>query len=150
MVRFRTTILQAGKTAAGIRIPDEVVESLGAGKRPPVRVTINGYTYRNTVAVMGGEYVVGVSNEHRQASGIAGGDEVDVDIELDTAPREVTVPPELQAALDANPAARATFDKLSYSNKSWHALQVTGTKNEETRQRRIEKSIAALAEGRVR
>jgi hypothetical protein len=150
MVRFRTTILQAGKTAAGIRIPDEVVERLGAGKRPPVRVTINGYTYRNTVAVMGGEYMVGVSNEHRQASGISGGDEVDVDIELDTAPREVTVPPELQAALDANPAARATFDKLSYSNKSWHALQVTGTKNEETRQRRIEKSIAALAEGRVR
>jgi hypothetical protein len=150
MVRFRTTILQAGKTAAGIRIPDEVVESLGAGKRPPVRVTINGYTYRNTVAVMGGEYMVGVSNEHRQAYGIDGGDEVDVDIELYTAPREVTVPPELQAALDANPAARATFDKLSYSNKSWHALQVTGTKNEETRQRRIEKSIAALAEGRVR
>ena len=150
MPRFRTTILQAGKTAAGIRIPDEIVESLAAGKRPPVRVTINGYTYRNTIAVMGGEYLVGVSNEHRQASGVAGGDEVDVDIELDTAPREVTVPPELQAALDANPAARATFDKLSYSNKSWHALQVTGTKNEETRQRRIEKSIAALAEGRIR
>jgi hypothetical protein len=150
VVRFRTTILSAGKTAAGIRIPDEVVESLGGGKRPPVRVTINGYTYRNTVAVMGGEYLVGVSNEHRQASGLAGGDEVDVDIELDTAPREVSVPPELQAALDANPAARATFDKLSYSNKSWHVLQVTGTKNEDTRQRRIAKSIEALAEGRIR
>jgi len=150
MVRFRTTILQAGRTAAGIRIPDAVVESLGAGKRPPVRVTINGYSYRNTVAVMGGEYMVGVSNEHRQASGLAGGDEVDVDIELDTAPREVSVPAPFQAALDANPTAQATFDKLSYSNKSWHVLQVEGTRNEETRQRRIAKSIAALAEGRIR
>ena len=139
MVRFRATILQAGKTAAGIRIPDEVVESLGAGKRPPVRVTLNGYTYRNTIAVVGGEYMVGVSNEHRQASGLAGGDEVDVNVELDTAPRAVTVPPLLQAALDANAAARATFDRLSYSNKSWHVLQVESTKNEETRQRRIAK-----------
>ena len=150
MVRFRATILQAGKTAAGIRIPDEVVESLGAGKRPPVRVTLNGYTYRNTIAVVGGEYMVGVSNEHRQASGLAGGDEVDVNVELDTAPRAVTVPPLLQAALDANAAARATFDRLSYSNKSWHVLQVESTKNEETRQRRIAKSIEALADGRVR
>ena len=149
-MRFRTTILQAGKTAAGIRVPDEVVESLGAGKRPPVRVTINGYSYRNTIAVMDGVYMVGVSNEHRAASGLAGGDEVDVDIELDTTPREVTVPPALQAALDADPAARATFEKLSYSNKSWHVLQVEGTKNEETRQRRIAKSIEALREGRPR
>ena len=149
-MRFRTTILQAGKTAAGIRVPDEVVESLGAGRRPPVRVTINGYSYRNTIAVMDGVYMVGVSNEHRAASGLAGGDEVDVEIELDTAPREVIVPAVLQGALDADPAARATFDKLSYSNKSWHVLQVEGTKNEETRQRRIAKSIEALREGRPR
>jgi hypothetical protein len=149
-MRFRTTILQAGKTAAGIRVPDEVVESLGAGRRPPVRVTINGYSYRNTIAVMDGAYMVGVSNEHRAASGLAGGDEVDVDIELDTAPREVNVPPALQAALEADPAARATFEKLSYSNKSWHVLQVEGTKNEETRQRRVAKSIEALREGRPR
>jgi hypothetical protein len=149
-MRFRTTILQAGKTAAGIRVPDEVVEGLGAGKRPPVRVTINGYSYRNTIAVMDGAYMVGVSNEHRAASGLAGGDEVDVDIELDTSPREVTVPPALQAALDADPAARATFEKLSYSNKSWHVLQVEGTNNEETRQRRLAKSIEALRAGRPR
>ena len=150
MPRFRTTILQSGGTAAGIRVPDEIVESLGAGKRPPVRITINGYSYRNTVAVYGGQYLVGVSNEHRQASGLAGGDEVDVDIELDTEPRVIAVPPALQAALDANPAARATFDRLSYSNKSWHVLQIEGTKNEETRQRRLARSIEALAEGRIR
>jgi uncharacterized protein YdeI (YjbR/CyaY-like superfamily) len=81
---------------------------------------------------------------------VGGGDVVDVDLELDTAPREVEVPPELEAALHADPAAKATFDKLSYSNKSWHALQVTGTTNPETRARRLEKSIAALREGRIR
>jgi hypothetical protein len=149
-MRFRTTILQTGKTAAGIQVPDEIVDALGAGKRPPVRVTINGYTYRNTVAVMGGVYMVGVSNEHRTAAGVAGGDTVDVDLELDTAPRVVTVPDDLAAALDAEPAARRTFDALSYSNKSWHVLQVEGAKTDETRRRRITKSVEILREGRPR
>ncbi len=149
-MRFRTTIIQSGKTACGIHVPNEVVESLGSGKRPAVTVTIKGYTYRNTVAVMGGVYMVGVSAEHRQGAGVAGGDEVDVDIELDTAPREVTIPPDFDAALDASPRARETFGRLSNSNKSWHVLQVTGAKTEETRQRRIARSIAILAEGRAR
>jgi hypothetical protein len=149
-MRFHTTLLQSGGTATGIRVPDEVVEALGSGKRPRVTVTINGYTYRNTIAVMGGEYMVGVSAEHRAGAGVAGGDEIDVDIELDTAPREVTVPDDFAAALDAEPAARATFDGLSYSNKSWHVLQVTGAKSDETRQRRIAKSVEMLREGRAR
>jgi Bacteriocin-protection, YdeI or OmpD-Associated/Domain of unknown function (DUF1905) len=149
-MRFRTTIEQSGKTTTGIRVPDEVVEALGAGKRPPVSVTINGYTYRSTVAVMGGVFMVSVSAEHRAGAGIAGGDEVDVDIELDTSPREVSVPADLAAALDAEPAARRTFDGLSNSNKSWHTLQIEGAKTDETRQRRVEKSIAALREGRPR
>jgi len=149
-MRFHTTILQAGKTATGIRIPDEVVEGLGAGRKPPVRVTINGYTYRSTVAVMGGDYMVGVNADNRAAAGVAGGDEVDVDIELDTAPREVSVPADLAAALDAEPAARRTFDALSYSNKSWHTLQVEGAKTDETRQRRIARSVEILREGRPR
>ena len=140
----------AGKTAMGFEVPAEVVEALGAGKRPPVRVTINGYTYRNTIAVYGGVYMIGVSAENRGPAGVSGGDVVDVDLELDTAPREVEVPPDLQAALDADPQARATFDGLSYSNKSWHVLQATGTNNPETRARRIEKSVAALREGRIR
>jgi hypothetical protein len=149
-MRFHTTILQGGKTATGIRVPDDVVAALGSGKRPAVSVTINGFTYRSTIAVMDGAYMVGVSAENRAGAGVAGGDEVDVDIELDTAPREVTVPEDFAAALDAEPAARRTFDGLSYSNKSWHVLQMTGAKTEETRRRRIAKSIEALREGRIR
>jgi len=149
-MRFRTTIQQSGKTATGIQVPEEVVEALGSGKRPAVRVTINGYTYRSTVAVMGGVYMVGVNAENRAGAGVAGGDEVDVDIEFDTAPREVTVPTDFAAALDAEPNARRTFDGLSYSNKSWHVLQVAGAKTDETRQRRIAKSVDILKEGRAR
>ena len=147
---FRTTILTTGKTTAGIEVPEDDVLALGAGRRPPVRVTVNGYAYRTTVAVMGGAYMIGLSNEHRAASGLRGGDVVDVELELDTAPREVSVPPDLDAALTAEPAARATFEKLSYSNKSWHVLQVAGARTDETRQRRIAKSIAALRDGRIR
>ena len=149
-MRFHTRILQGDKTATGIRIPDEILEALGSGKRPAVKVTINGFTYRSSVATVGGAYMVGVSAENRARAGVAGGDEVDVDIELDTEPREVNVPADLAAALDADPKARATFDGLSYSNRSWHALSVAGAKTDETRQRRIAKSIEALREGRPR
>ena len=149
-MRFRTTILQGDKTATGIHIPDEVVEALGSGKRPPVRVTINGFTYRSSVAVVSGRYMVGVSSENRAGAGVAGGDEVDVDIDLDTAPREVVVPADFAAALDAEPKARETFDKLSNSNKGWHVSQVTGAKTDETRQRRIVRSVETLREGRPR
>jgi hypothetical protein len=149
-MRFHTTILQAGKTATGIQIPNEVVEALGAGRRPAVRVTINGYTYRSTVAVVNGAFMVGVSADHRAAAAVNGGDEVDVEIELDSAPREVMVPLDLAAALDAEPTARRTFDALSYSNKSFHVVPITGAKTDETRQRRIAKSVAILREGRPR
>ena len=149
-MRFRTTLLQGDKTATGIQVPDEIVEALGHGKRPPVKVTINGYTYRNTVAVMGGVYMVGVSADHRAGAGVKGGDEVDVEIELDTAPRVIEVPDDFAAALATEPAARRTFDALSYSNKSWHTLQIDGAKTAETRQRRISKSVQTLREGRPR
>ena len=149
-MRFRTTVQQSGRTATGIQVPDQVVEALGSGKRPAVKVTINGYTYRSSVAVLSGRYMVGVSAEHRAGAGVAGGDEVDVDIALDTAPREVRVPADLAAALDAEPAARRTFDDLSYSNRSWHVLQVEGAKTSETRQRRIARSVDILKQGRAR
>ena len=149
-MRFHTTLLQADKTATGIIVPDEVVESLGAGKRPPVKVTINGFTYRNTIAVMGGVYMVGVSAANRAGAGVAGGDEIDVEIELDIEPRVVEVPEDLAAALAAEPRARETFDRLSNSNKGWHVTQVSGAKTDETRQRRIAKSVATLKEGRAR
>lgn len=149
-MRFRTTILQEGQTATGVRVPDEIVEALGSGKRPAVTVTINGFTYRSTVAVLGGASMVGVSAENRAAAGVAGGDEVEVDIELDTAPRQVAVPPDFAAALDAEPKARATFDGLSNSNKGWHVSSITGARTDETRQRRIAKSIEMLSQGRAR
>jgi hypothetical protein len=111
-MRFHTTILQSDRTATGIRVPPELVEELGAGKRPKVKVTIRGYTYRSSVAVMGGDYMVGVSVNLRAGAGAAGGDEVDADVELDAERREVTAPPDFGVALDAEPAARRTFDAL--------------------------------------
>ena len=147
---FRATIVQTGKTACGIQVPGVVVEALGGSKRPAVVVTLDGYTYRSTVAPMGGEWWVGVNSDHRAASGLKAGDEVQVILELDTAPRELEVPPELAAALDEDPAARAFFDGLSYSNKRVFTLSVEGTSNPETKARRVEKAIALMREGRVR
>ena len=149
-MRFRTTLLQSDKTAVGMEVPPAIVDALGAGKRPKVLVTVRGYTYRSSVAVMGGAYMIGVSAENRVGAGVQGGDEVDVELELDTAPREVAVPADFAAALVAEPVAQRTFDALSYSNKSWHTYQIEGAKTDETRQRRIAKSIAALREGRSR
>ncbi len=149
-VRFRTKILTTGKTTMGFEVPPSALDALAAGKRPKVTVTINGYTYRNSVAVMDGRYMIGVSSEHRGPAGVSGGEEVEAELALDTAPRVVEVPADLAAAFDADPAAHATFERLSYSNRSWHVLQITGTKNPETRARRVEKSIAALREGRIR
>ena len=149
-MRFRATLETEGKTATGINVPSEVVEALGDGKRPRVTVTINGHTYRSSVAVLGGRYMLGVSAENRAAAGVEGGQEVDVELELDTAPREVMIPPDFAAALAAEPAAQATFDGMSYSNKSWHVLQIDGAKTDETRQRRIAKSVEALRAGKVR
>ena len=149
-MKLRTTIEQTGKTTTGIRLSDDVVAALGSGRRPAVTVTINGHTYRSSVAVMSGENWISVSAENRAAAGVAGGDEVDVEIQPDTAPREVEVPPDLAAALDAEPAARSTFDGLSYSNRRWHVLSVEGAKTDETRQRRIAKSVEALRQGKIR
>lgn len=149
-MRLRANVKKTGKNTTGIEIPPEVIAELGAGKRPPVTVTINGYSYRTTVGSMDGVSMVSVSAEHRKGAGVSGGDEVEVDIELDTAPREVMVPEDFGSALDAEPEARRTFDSLSYSNKSWHVLQVTGAKTDETRQRRIAKSVAVLKAGRAR
>jgi hypothetical protein len=148
-MRFHTVLLRNDKTATGIRVPDEVVDGLGQGKRPPVRVTINGYTYRSSIAVMGGEYMLGVSAEVRERSGVAGGDEIDVDIELDTEPREVALPEELAAVLAADPDARRFFDGLSYSNRRRLVEPIDQAKTPEARQRRLEKAIASLRDGRV-
>lgn len=147
---FRAVIQQTGKTACGIEVPEAVVTALGGSKRPAVTVTLDHYSYRSTVAPMGGGWWVGVNSEHREASGLRAGDEVQVTLALDTAPRELAVPPELAAALDADPAAKAFFDGLSYSNRRVFTLSVEGTSNPDTKARRVEKAIALMREGRVR
>ena len=148
-MRFRATIRLGGKTATGIQVPAEIMESLGSSRRPPVRVTINGHTYRSTVAVMGGQFMLPVSAEQRENAGVAAGDEVDVDIELDTEPREVTVPPDLAEALDGDADAKRFFDGLSYSHKRRHVLAIEDAKTAEPRQRRVAKAVSMLREGRT-
>ena len=150
-MRFRTTIQLEGKTATGFRVPVEVVDALGQGKkRPPVRVTIGDHTFRSTIAAYGDIYMLPLSAENRTAAGVSAGDDVEVELELDTAPREIAVPEDLAAALAGDPDAARTFAALSYSNKSFWVLSVEGAKTPETRTRRIEKAVATLREGRPR
>jgi hypothetical protein len=149
-MKFRATILLAGKTATGIEVPHAVVEGLGSGKKPPVRVTIGGHTYRTTVAARGERFLLPLSAENRERAGVAAGDEVDVEIELDTEPREVTVPPDLAAALADDAQAREFFEGLSYSQKQGYVLPIEQAKTAETRERRIAKAVGMLHEGRKR
>ena len=147
-MKFKTTVLKAGKTATGIKIPAKIVKGLNSGKKPPIRVTINGYTYRNTVAVMGGAYMVGVSAEHRKAAGVEGGDEIEVTIELDTDPREVEIPLDFEKVLNKDSMAKKNFSFLSNSKKKALVYPINDAKTEATRQRRIEKAISSLKDGK--
>ena len=133
-----------GRTATGLPVPDDVVAALGAGRRPPVTVTLGGHTYRSTVAPMGGRFLLPLSAENRTAAGVAAGDTVDVDLELDTAPRTVDVPADLAAALDGQPAARARFDALPYTHRKEHVRAVESAKATATRERRVAGVLAAL------
>ncbi|MFI7634965.1 YdeI/OmpD-associated family protein [Nonomuraea sp. NPDC049400] len=146
-MRFRTTIELGSKTATGFEVPAEVVEGLGAGKRPSVTVTINSHTYRSTVAPRGGRFLLPLSAENRQGAGVSAGDEVEVEVALDTAPREVEVPADLAEALERAPEARKFFESLSYSRQRRYVLQIEGAKKPETRQRRVADTIARLADG---
>jgi hypothetical protein len=143
-MRFSTTLTQMGKNT-GIEVPEQVVTALGAGKRPAVVVGVNGYEYRSTVAVMGGRYLLPFSAERRAESGIAGGDAIDVELTLDSAPRTVEVPDDLQAALSAAPMAAAAWAKLAPSARKAHVTSVQGAKAAETRDRRIAAIVAKLA-----
>jgi hypothetical protein len=138
-----------GKNTAGFAVPEELVDQLGGGRRPKVRVRLNGTEFATSIASMGGRFLLGVSAERRQAAGVTAGETYDVEIELDTEPRQVEVPEDLATALDAEPAARTFFDSLSFSKQQWHVLQVTGAKQPETRARRVAASVAMLAEGRA-
>ncbi|MFD0674694.1 YdeI/OmpD-associated family protein [Cohnella sp. GCM10027633] len=148
-MKFKAMLELSKKTATGIQVPDEIVEALGAGKKPPVTVTIGSYTYRSTVASMGGRFMLPVSQENRTGAGIQAGDEIEVELALDTAPRELEVPQDLADKLDLDPEARRFFDALSYSNKRRFVLNIEGAKSAETRQRRVEKSVELLREGKL-
>jgi Bacteriocin-protection, YdeI or OmpD-Associated/Domain of unknown function (DUF1905) len=143
-MRFRARLELFGKTATGIEVPEKVVGALGDGKRPAVRATINDYTYRSTVAVMGGKSLLPVAAEHRAPAGIAAGEMVTVDLELDTAPREVEVPDDLAKALGRSKALRAAFDRLSYTNRKEIVRSLTDAKTQETRARRLAKAVDTL------
>jgi hypothetical protein len=143
-VPFHTTILQTGKNTAGIQVPEQVIAELGSGKRPLVRVTIKGYTYRSAVAVMEGKFMIGVSAENRQAAGVQGGEEVDVTLELDVEPRTVEIPKDLEAAL-VDAGSLEAFENTAPSMKKEYVRQVQEAKAQETRQRRIVKIVEKLS-----
>ncbi|HTI27241.1 MAG TPA: YdeI/OmpD-associated family protein [Kutzneria sp.] len=146
-MRFRTTVLLGGKTATGLPVPAEVVEALDAGRQPKVHVTIGGHTYRSTVAVRGGQFLIPLSAENRTAAGVAAGDEVEVELTLDTAPREVEVPADLAEALAADPAARKVFDGLPFTHRKEYVRWIEEAKKAETRQNRVAKTLDRLKGG---
>lgn len=148
MTSFRTIIELDGKTATGMLVPAEVVEALGSGRQPLVMVTVNGHAYRSRIAVRGGAFKLPISAEHRAAAGVTAGDEVEVTVALDTAPRELAVPPDLQAALAAEPAAADRFAALSFSRRQRFVLGVEGAKTDATRARRVAKAVADLKDGK--
>src|SRR5262245_9241085 len=139
MPTFKTTVLKDDTVnATGLRIPADIVTALGKGKKPPVKVTINGYTYRNTIASYGNEvYMLSLSAENRKSAGVNAGDEIEVTLELDTEPRTVEVPADLAAALAAKPGATEAFDVLAPSKRKEFVRQVNEAKAQETRDRRI-------------
>jgi Domain of unknown function (DUF1905)/Bacteriocin-protection, YdeI or OmpD-Associated len=146
-MKFRATLEQHGKSATGIEVPAEVVTALSGGKRPPVTVTLRGHSYRTSIGSMGGRSLLPVSAQVRADAGVAAGDELDVEVELDTAPRTVEVPPDLASALAGEDAARAAFEKLPYSHQLRHVQAIAGAKAADTRQRRIDKAVADLRHG---
>ena len=142
-VKFKAELKLNGKTATGMEVPANVVESLGGGKRPAVVVSFRGYSYRTTVAPMGGKYLIGVNADHRAASGVKAGDKLDVEVVLDTAPREVDVPSYIASALK-KAGVRAAYDKLSYTNRKELVRSVEDAKTDATRERRLAKAIDGL------
>jgi hypothetical protein len=148
-VTFDTTVAASGNNT-GIEVPAEAIERLAAGKRPPVLVNVNGYEYRNTVAVMGGKHMISISAAVRKATGLAGGDPIRVTLTVAASPREVNVPDDFAAALAADERARAFFGKLSSSLQRYHVDNINAAKSPETRQRRIGKAVALFLDGKPR
>ena len=148
-MRLRAKILATGKTAAGIVLPDDFVAALGPSRHPRVRVSLNGHTFRSSIGVMRGTFMLPMTAATRTQTGVAAGEEVELDIELDLEPRVVEVPTDLTAALAADETARSAFEALSYSNQRRLVIPIESAKAEETRRRRVEKTLAGLHDGRT-
>ncbi|WP_217370671.1 YdeI/OmpD-associated family protein [Nonomuraea antri] len=142
-MKFRT-LVEPPEPMRGLAVPPDVVEALGGGARPPVKITVNGHCWKSRVAILRGRHLLGLSNANRQAAGIATGEEVEVELELDTEPRVVVEPVDFARALDEDPVARAAYDDLTDSRKREHVRAIESAKKPETRRRRIEKVIATL------
>lgn len=142
-MKIRSEIELKGKTATGFNIPEDAVLSFGSGKRPKVKVTINGYTYRSTIAPMSGCYLIPLAAEHREAAGVAAGQTIEIDLELDTDPREVDLPKDFASELDKS-GLREVFDRLAFTHRKEHVRAIEEAKSAETRQRRIERALAAV------
>jgi hypothetical protein len=149
-VKLTAELLSTGKNTAGFEIDESFVRALGGGGRPKVAVTINGHTFRTSIARMGGRYLLGLSADRRAEAEVAPGEVLELDIVLDEQPREVVLPDDLADALAADPAAADFWQTLSYSNQRWHVEQITGAKKAETRAGRVTKSISMLRESRAR
>jgi hypothetical protein len=142
-MKFRTYV-EPAEPMRGLEVPPEVVQALGGGPRPRVTITINGHSWKSRVAIMRGRYLLGLSNANRQAAGVATGDEVEVEVEVDAVPRVVAEPADLARALDADPVARAAYDRLAYTHRREHVRAIESAKRPETRMRRIEQAVAML------
>ena len=142
-MKFRSHV-EPPEPMRGLEVPAEVVAALGGGKRPAVTITINGHSWKSRVAIMRGRYLLGLSNANRKSAGVATGDQVEVEVEIDAGPRVVVEPADFARALDADPVARAAYDRLSSSRKRQHVLAIESAKKAETRQRRIETALATL------
>jgi Bacteriocin-protection, YdeI or OmpD-Associated/Domain of unknown function (DUF1905) len=150
VIRFTTQLQPRGPAAAVVLDDDQVAEVGEGAKRFPVVATVNGYTWRTSVARMKGEFLVGLSREVRQNAGAEAGDEVEVALELDEAPREVEVPEALAAALAADPEASASFERMAFTHRKEYARWVTEAKKEETRERRVQQAVEMIRSGQTR
>ena len=144
MISFVSTIEEAPRGGAYVRVPNDVAEALGGGARIPVSASFDGIEYRGSIVRMGGEQILGVLKEIRHKLAKDFGESVSVTVERDQAQREVEIPVELSRLLGQNPAAKEAFDALSYSHRREHAMYVSEAKLAETRQRRAAKTMESL------
>ena len=141
---FDATLDLDGKTATGITVPPDIIESLGAGKRPSVLITINGHSFSTTIGSMKGAFKIPVSAERRELIGAEAGDALHVSVVLDEAPVETQVPPELAEALASDRKSAEFFAGLTPSQRKGFIVSIEGAKTADTRERRVEKALAAL------